>query len=315
MATKPWKEGPAKLRADSLASWQGQERSGILTLSGRCPRCSADLAIQIHSSTVIVTAAASGEAAFDAVAFFQCTCEEEHAGRPETKYRGCGAYWVAQPRKNEHDDRYHLDISAQPELNAAVKLIAEESQATGSGLRTLAEKWIPGVGAIVGILGLAGIVLSKDSVAGLSWSLRLLAFSLVTLAVLMAASATILVYRAAFGWPKEVPLRSNDDVLAAAEMINTRTAQIARNVRFGVGLSSAALAALLAALGLLWLQPDSDRPIAVTYDDGGKEMSVCGKVARVEDGQLQLEVTDGPRTTTEPIDMASVTKLEQKSEC
>ncbi|GAB6984524.1 hypothetical protein [Nocardioides pyridinolyticus] len=315
MATKAWKEGPVVLRAASLESWQGQERSGILTLSGRCPRCDADFSQQIHSSTVIVTAAADGEAAFDAVTYFPCACEEVHAGRPKTKDKGCGAYWVAQPRKNKHNDRYHLEISAQPELNAAAKLIAEESQATGKGLRTLAEKWIPGVGAIVGILGLAGVVVSKDSVAGLGWSARLLAFSLVALAVLTAAGSVILVYRAAFGWPKEVSLRTNDDVLAAVEKINSRNAQIARNVRIGAGLSVASLTALLAALGVLWLQPDPDRPVTATYDDGGREMSLCGEVVGVKDGQLQLKVTDGPRTTTESIDMTSVTELEQRAKC
>ncbi len=317
MSTLPWAEGPAEIDTSSLASWQGEEQTdGILTLSGACPRCGARITSEVSGSAVIVTAAAEGEPAFDAATFFQCGCSEPHAGRPPNKSRGCGAYWVARPKKNDSGHRYRLEAVTQPDLVKAATLIAEEG-ASGerAGLRALAEKWIPGIAAIIGILGLASVVVAKDSVEGLSQGWRGAAFGLVAVAVLAAAGATAFVYRAAFGWPKDMPLETDAQVLAAAREIRARNSKIAGKIRAAVGLSFASLIALLMALAIFWLQPDSERPIEVTYTNNGDDVTVCGKLSSVDDGALLLKITDGAKTTTERIGLATVTDLKQTAKC
>lgn len=316
MATVTWQEGPAELRADSLASWQGQEEvPGSLTLTGECPRCRTTFSTTVSGSAVINTSAAKGQAVFDAPTLFQCACSEGHAGRPATRMLGCGAFWVARPTLESGAARYHLEPVTQPQLVQAATLVAQDAQATATGLRSLAEKWIPGVAAITGILGLASVVVAADSVAGLSQGWRVAAYGLVAGAVVLAATATALVYRAAFGWPKDVPVKTEADLLAAAELIAGRNTRVANSLRTAVGLSFAALAALLIALGILWLQPDSTSPLKVTYTDAGGTVTLCGKLAAARDGTLRLEVTDGPRTTTESVPLASVTGLAEVESC
>jgi hypothetical protein len=163
--------------------------------------------------------------------------------------------------------------------------------------------------AIVGILGLASVVVAKDAVEGLSQWWRGGAFGLVAVAVLVAAIATALVYRAAFGWPKEVALGTDEQLLAAAEEITKRNSRIAGGVRVGVSLSFVSLVALLGALAIFWLQPDSTGLMKVTYTEEGDEVSVCGEVARVEDGELVLKVADGPRSMPDRVTLSRVANL------
>jgi len=316
MPTVEWRDGPAELQADSLATWQGQVQTpGMLTCSGACPRCKATFSHEIPASSNLVTSAADGKASFEAATLFQCGCTDPHPNRPPTTVRGCGAYWVARPKKNTVGDRYQMQVVAQPDLVDAARLVAEEARAASTGLRTLAEKWIPGLGAITGVLGLAGVVVAKDSVEGLSQAWRIGAFALVATAILAAAGGAALAYRAAFGWPKEVPLTTDAEVLAAARRISTRTGRVATGLRTAVALSFASLAALVAALAIVWLQPDDAGPVMVTFTDEGDQATVCGELGEIKDGELELEVTDGARTTTEQIDLETMSSLKQVTRC
>ena len=110
-----------------------------------------------------------------------------------------------------------------------------------AGLHTLAEKWIPGLAVITGTFGLAAVVVNKDAVKTLSDFWTIWAYALVVAATLMAVSATILVYRAAFGWPQEVDFRSAASTAAAAESFSSRTVTRGRRLRTAVGLSLALL--------------------------------------------------------------------------
>jgi hypothetical protein len=228
---------------------------------------------------------------------------------------GCGAYWVARPTKHPDENKYGLEPVKEPKLIAAARLVAKESVTTQGGLRTLAEKWIPGIAAIVGVLGLAGLVVSQDAVEGLSQQWRAGSFVLVAGAVIAAVIATVLVYRAAFGWPTEMRLGTDAEVLAAADRLSRDNSTIVQRLRTAVGWSVAAVVALLGALAIFWLQPDSTRPTRVTYTEGGAETIACGKLGKISDGALRIKVNVGNTSTTRSVPLSSVTALEQVADC
>jgi hypothetical protein len=323
MSALPWEEGPARLKEDSLTSWQGQEDANeILTMSGECPRCSHESTWEIPASTVVVTASAAvapgstaSEAQYKPTTLFKCLCPENHRHPARMQVTGCGAYWVAKPRKGASDLRYRLEPVREPSLVNAATLVAKESESAQGGLRTLAEKWVPGIAAIISVLGLAGVVVSKDAVNALSQGWRIAAFTLVAVAVIAAAVATALVYRAAFGWPEVVSLDTDSDVLAAATRISERNIRIVERLQDAVVLSGVAVLALLGGLAIFWLQPDSTHPVKVTYTVSGSTSSICGMAGDIKDGKLAVEVTEGSTTTTEQVDLSAVTKLEQVSSC
>lgn len=324
MSALLWREAQFRLTTDSLESWEGEDTGGSLDFSGNCPRCKHDFRRAVEPDTDIVVADAglapdaagttSQEVLYNAATMFRCACAVQHPKRPATKTTGCGAYWVARPTAVTHRS-YTLEAVTDENLIADATLVAVEAEAAGAGMRTLAEKWIPGIAAILGILGLAGVVVSADAAQGLSLEIRKAIFALVALAVLGGVVATALVYRAAFGWPKNVPLQTDEQVIAAAKEIRDRNTRAGSHIRTAVAWSVGSIVALLVALGLAWLQPESVKHMNVTYTEGDSTASVCGKVGDVKDGKLALEVTDGNRTTTEHVELGSVTKLEPSTGC
>jgi hypothetical protein len=263
MAEVAWEDGPAELKDDSLQEWEGQATSGVLELGGPCPRCHHTFTFPVHSTGIIVTATAaedtSGDqaiATFNAATLIKCLCGKSHAHPADMSVQGCGAYWVARPKKDPAANKFALEPEKEPRLIAAATLVAKEGTTAAAGLRTLAEKWIPGIAAITGVLGLAGLVVSKDAIKGLTWEWRGGAFALVAVAVIAAVVATVLVYRAAFGWPSEVPLGTDDEVLAVAEKLSNNNSAIVARLRDAVTSSVVAVTALLLALAIFWLQPD-----------------------------------------------------------
>lgn len=309
-----WVEGLVVDQDGRLARWQGQEQNpGTLTMSGPCLRCGATFTHEVSGTTLIVTAAAQGAAAFDAPILISCACSEHHEGRPGPK-KGCGASWVARPSLDEASGRYGLQRVDDRKLVDAA-LVSSSARVEEAGLRALAEKWIPAIAAVTGALGLASVVVAEDAVEGLAWPWRVAAFAAVAVAVIAAACATALVYRAAFGWPKALPTRTEEQLLAAVGVIRDRNSGIAAKLRWGVGLSFVALVALLFGLAILWLQPDTTPPVEVTYTEAGSAVTLCGKLAAVENGSLQLTVTQGPRTAVIEVPLSAVTDVAQVPKC
>jgi hypothetical protein len=322
MAEVAWEDGPAELKDDSLQEWEGQATSGILELHGPCPRCHHTFTFPVHSTGITVTATAAADssgdqakATFNAATLIKCLCGEPHAHPPKMSVRGCGAYWVARPKKDQAANKYTLEPVKEPKLIAAATLVAKEGATAAAGLKTLAEKWIPGIAAIISVLGLSGLVISKDAIQGLSQEWRGGAFALVAVAVIAAVVATVWVYRAAFGWPTEIPLGTDDEVLAAAEKLSKNNSAIVTRLRGAVSSSVVAVTALLLALAIFWLQPDSTRPTEVTYTGDTGEASVCGKLGKVSNGELQIKIEDGSTSSTKKVELSTVTALEQVDSC
>jgi hypothetical protein len=320
MSGETWQEAPAQIDASSFAHWiVVAELAGGLLCTGPCPRCSDEVSAEVSGHTNIMTAAAQADPGqrFDAPTFMVCNCPEAHPNRPKKRASGCGAFWVARPQRDDAG-LFTLTPVDQPQLVQAAKTVYEASQEAGTGIAVAAGKWIPGVSALTGLFGLASIAFSRDAVDKLSTGWRVTAYILVVAATVLAAAATVVIYRAAFGWPERLQLDREEDVLAAARKIQGRVEVTSTRLKQSVGLAGAALAALLAAIGVLWLQPQSQPSLNVEYSLSGNTQAPavrCGTLLGVASGKLRLRVAETTGSTTLIIPVTEVTRLTPVTKC
>jgi hypothetical protein len=315
-----WVEQPAEIQQDSFAKWISQEivAKGELHAAGPCPRCGDEVGVTVKpTATVVVASAASAGQLFHAPTLMVCNCPDRHPGRPKTRASGCGAWWVAQPRYREDAD-YDLEPVTQPHLIEAARTVHEGAATTRDGIRLLAEKWIPGFAAITGALGVGAVGLAAPAVVALPLGPRAAIYGLAVAAILAATASSVVAYRAAFGWPKTMPTRNEGDVVRAAAAADAPPEAVAGRLRWALGLAAGALAALLAAVGILWLWPASANPaLRVTYLEGANltmPLTGCGELLGVHQNALQLRVGGSPeKSLSIPLDR--ITDVDQVTAC
>lgn len=212
-----------------------------------------------------------------------------------------------------------LRPETDPSVGEAANVLADSINDSGATITTVAEKWVPGVSALLGLAGLTTVIVAKDTVSAFDLFWRSAIFILVVVAISTAALATIWIYRAAFGWPKDVRLSSVADVVAAAASVRSRAIDAARKFRASVRLAIASTAALLAALAILWFQPSvpeipTARITFATPGPGGASASErCVQIVAVAKGVLQAKVLTGGPTDTLSIPVNQLMTLDLAS--
>jgi hypothetical protein len=209
---------------------------------------------------------------------------------------------------------FRLKPVTDPVLRQAARAVADKLEASRTGIGTAAEKWVPGISALLGLFGLVTIVVARDAASALSWGLRVVMFGLVCLALACAASATISIYRAAFGWPKKINLSSDADVIAVAKEVANQAEIAGKKLRSAVILAAVSTAALLGALGILWLQPAPGATAMALLDfttpgTGATVLHRCVQIDGVANGMLQVKVIDGGSIDSYAVALTDVLKL------
>lgn len=305
MPNEPWE--PKEVVPESLAAWQVNH---TLLAYGPCPHCGDQADEQLHGGGTVVVASVQ-PADLDAPAVFTCNCTGGHAGRP-AGLQGCGALWVARVKKVGA----HFEFSPESDagLRKAAVVVAKATEDAHATVTAAADKWVPGVAALLGLSGVATAVVARDAVSALSTCWRVSAFALVCLAVLGAAIATVLVYRAAYGWPTSVSLTSAAKVLEAARKLQERASKAASHLKISVSVALAAVIALLAALGIIWLQPNAGTKPTAQIDftaPGATGVSHrCAEIVSIIEGVVKIKVITGGPVETVSIPMSSVSKLQ-----
>lgn len=243
----------------------GGNPPGPLTFSGPCPQCAhvIEVSVQYRSAEEIYVAsvpdASTGDDTVRPPELVMCNCVEGHAVN-NPKRLGCGYFWVARPERTDSRAEWHLQLEGRPHVARAVQALRQgPTDRTNAedrrGVQQVAEKWIPGVAALVGLLGLAGAVIAQDSASALTPGWRWVAYLLVVTAVICAVVATVSAYMAAFGFPASIRWDSEKSIVVAEDRVRNRDR--ATKVRLLTAVTSAmvALVCLVAALGVLWLAP------------------------------------------------------------
>ncbi|MDX3535482.1 hypothetical protein PV721_14120 [Streptomyces sp. MB09-01] len=285
---------------DELAAWgphRAEYDGSILGVHGPCPNCRHTTELSVERS--VMARGQSGE--LPALAptarmtrICHCACGQEHPqpGAAEPA-QNCGSWWLVTMALDPDVTpavRAATDSSLLPALRAVQEVTATE-EAT---LRSSAEKWIAAVTALLGLFGLAGVVVGKDAFVGMSTEARVVAgiFSLVAIAG--AAGALVLAYKAAYGWPVEVNL--GNDHLLTTWFINRRERlkEAARQLRCAVVWALCSLGALVVALGCIWFWPRSSPAGPLVEVTRGNDSKVCGTLLDSKiDHELRMRLPNG----------------------
>ena len=305
---------PLTVTDADLAGWTASiDANNIERTDGLCPRCGHPTPETIPPLSVI-TAALVTAFKDDAVEnvqslthFIDCACGEPHAGRPANVSTGCGGEWLIRITKGPRG----LQVgTGDTTLLGAAKAFNEASADELSVVRGLAKSWVQGVAALLGLFSLAGLVFTATAVSVLSSGYQIAFAALASAALAAAASGTYLAYRAAFGWPKKTSV--DDDVKLRAFFIDNgeRTRKAARNLKLGVGSTFLSIAALGAAILILWFGTPASPPsplVMITSTDGSRP---CGTLLPASgNGSVRVVTVPGAVITLLPRTLVTLTTV------
>src|SRR5262245_43651857 len=151
--------------ADQLATLTGRNVGDEMRLDGVCPVCR-------HRTHAVVPLRATAFEGFDTdrsgplTASLSCMCGADHPGRPAAATHGCGRTWAARAVEAA-DTSVILEPADDPDLVDAADAL-HRAVKDDPNPRSVAEKWIAGITAMIGLFGLAGVGIARDSVSKLA---------------------------------------------------------------------------------------------------------------------------------------------------
>ena len=295
-----------------LQAWSPSSAGTTLNLTGPCPACGHDAPNSIPlevTALEVMTAPASRTL----TAALRCTCDQPHPDRPADVPRGCGRSWSIVASSSA-GGRVSLSALVDPTLVTAAEALRDAAPRQLGDLRSAAEKWIAGITALYGLFGLAGVVITRDSVAKLTtgWQIAIAASALV--AVALAAWSIYWIYRAAYGWPKTRSVRDDDELRAWCAAQLAAPAASAALLRAGVRAAGASLAALTLTVGLLWFAPVAAPVtplIQATLENGSQ---VCGTFLSATAGRA-ARIRSSADGTVAVIPISQIAELTSVATC
>jgi hypothetical protein len=195
----------------------------------------------------------------------------------------------------------------------AAGALAEATADERDRVRDSAEKWLAGVTGLMGLFGLTGVIVGRDTVSTMSVVGKSLVAVALGLAVVCAAYSTVKVHKAAFGWPTITDV-SDDTKLQEWDFNRLNyAANAATHLKQGVYAAIGALALLLVGVILVWFMPAASAKtplVRLTLQDDSRH---CGKLLSSEKvGSLRIRDNDGRVLT---VDVDSVERLTPIGSC
>jgi hypothetical protein len=243
---------------------------------------------------------------------FGCNCGEAHEGQPDSP-KGCGRSWTLSALVGDDDTVALLPVD-DPHLAEAAQALREAQTGQVTRIRTGAEKWIAAIGALTGLFGVIGLGLATEDIRALATASRVAVVVAVGVAGLAAASAILLSYGAAYGWPRTRSVADDDELLA------WYTGQIDEAARIGSRLRAAAVAvcvallALLAAAAFTWVLPTAPAGGSLVKISVSDQSIHCGDLlASGGDGVLRIRRADSGAVEVVPV--AEVVQLTPVEKC
>ncbi len=239
--------------AMQLTAWRGRRVGSTLRLDGPCPAC-------CHSTTAVVRLTGT---AFEGggvptvvpsalTVAVSCACGREHAGHPVEPPRGCGRTWTVTAVNDAAGDVV-LHPADDPYLAEAADAWRMARTDQLARLQAGAEKWTAGIASLLGLLGVLGIGLQTDRIAGLTDGGKTSVAALIAVVVVLGGFAVVQGYRAAYGWPRSREVTSDQDLISWYSSLRELPFVAAARLRCAVIAAGAALAAVTAATVLPWL--------------------------------------------------------------
>jgi len=184
-----------------------------------------------------------------------CLCRDSHDGRPAGLAQGCGRWWLVDIVRSGDGSNWHLEPAEDDRMLPAAEALNDAAANQLTDVRNAVEKWLPGVAALYGLFGLAGIVTAPSRVAKLAVGEKWLVAAFILVGLGATITSIICGYRAAYGWPRIVKVMSNEQLQAWYEKRKNRAGKAIALFRTALVCALIALTALLLAAGTLWTWP------------------------------------------------------------
>jgi hypothetical protein len=296
----PYRLAMVPISVETLSTWQGRWLPHRLELTGTCPTCTHD------TPGMVPLRSTSLEALVDTpppslTAAFLCQCGADHPGRAPTD-RGCGGSWAAVA--TAHDDRsVTLSPAGDPVLVEAAHALRADRASQLDRLRSAAEKWIPALGALLGLIAIAGATVGTDQIGQLTAAGRVAVASAITVGVIAAAVGILGAYRAAHGWPRNSTVDTPEKLLDWYERRQDLPERTARWLRSAVYATAVSLSALTVAGGLSWFLPGPGAAAPIVRVLLRDDSVACGTLlSSPADGMLRVRQTYSGAVMSMPTD-------------
>lgn len=206
---------------------------------------------------------------------FTCMCAEPHEGRPEGVAGGCGRYWLGRIEHFEQQadgapvETFELSVESNLSLLPRARALDQEFRTEGVRASKLAEKWVAGVTALLGLLSVSSIATGADAAKQVREDLRWLVFAAAVLALVSAALALVFAYRAAFGSLNITSLRDQQEEQIWLERKRSAASRTVSRLRTSFVLTLVSMLFAIAVAGLLWFLPREKAPAQCTVKGHG----------------------------------------------
>jgi hypothetical protein len=239
-----------------------------------------------------------------------CNCGQVHVDSAKVEHQECGRSWVV--RVMPEGSHPALIPEQDPVAKALADQIAEyDRKSELTMVRAAADKWVAGVTALLGLLGLSGIAFGKDAFTDLTTTARIVLIVILVIAVVTAAWAVVSIYRAAYGWPRTLNASNLPSLKRVFKLLSGEPGDAAGSLRRGVHAALLALVLLCAGAGVVAFGGGpKPQPVKATFAD---DSIVCGKLLdSAVAGTVRIRKTDGTVVTA---DSGRLAKLEAGAKC
>jgi hypothetical protein len=236
---------------------------------GPCVVCTHQHTVEVPDTVVEGALLQDAAIASVQVRLFPCLCPNPHMGRPEGTRAGCGRYWLGRVAHDADDDTYILSVETDLGLLPQAQALDEAQRSDAERARTQAEKWVGGLTALLGLLSVSGIVTGANAPKAVRADLRWLVFAAAMLALASAAAALVFAYRAAFGSPRNAPVRNQREQNRWYQRLRSTGPRAVRQLKTSILLTLVSLLFAFAVAGLLWFLPREKAPAQCTVQGHG----------------------------------------------
>ncbi|MEU5934455.1 hypothetical protein [Micromonospora sp. NPDC047187] len=292
-----------------LVAWRGSKVGSTLRLSGPCPACHHDMPTVVSLTSTSLEGTDREPQPDKLTVSIHCSCGRAHPGWPGAPPKGCGRSWTGTVQVAV-DGRVTIVPPHDPFLAEAAEALRLSQAGQLERLRSAGEKWIAGITALFGVLGVLGLTLSADQIRKLALGGRVTVAVVLAVAVVAAGVAIVRAYQAAYGWPRTRSISDDAELRAWYDDHQAQTGITAARLREAAAAAGLVLAFLTVAGGLTWFLPPAKPEAPILKVTTSDQAIVCGtllssrtdavlQVRRADDGTVEMiPVSDILRFTT-----------------
>lgn len=235
---------------------------------GPCAMCTHDHLVEVPDRVVNGVVPQADEPVSVQVRMFPCLCPLVHEGRPEGVLGGCGRYWLGRV-EHRGGRRYTLAVETDLALLPQARALDEAARSESLRARTMAEKWVGGVTALLGLLSVSSVITGATASKAVRSDLRWLVFAVAVLAIGTAAVALVFAYRAAFGAPGTASVRTQTEQNRWWRKVRLAGPRAVRQLKVSFALTLVSLLLAVVVAVLLWFLPQQKSPAQCTVQGQG----------------------------------------------